>query len=128
MGLSQAAHAFLAQSESGNIVNITDILAEKPRHDYAVYVQTKAALKMQTKALACEYAPKVRVNAVAPGATIPPEGENALSEKVKAEIIAKIPLGQWGTPEGVAMAVLGLVSNIYMTGQTVRVDGGQSFT
>ncbi len=124
--LSQAAHPFLADSDNGNIVNITDILAEKPRHDYAVYVQTKAALKMQTEALSCEYAPHVRVNAVAPGATVPPEGENALSDAAKADIISKIPLGRWGAPEGIAMAVLGLVSNVYMTGQTVRVDGGQS--
>ena len=127
--LAQAAHTFLTQSDNGNIVNITDILAEKSRYDYAVYVQTKAALKMQTEALSCEYAPSVRVNAVAPGPILLPEGENALSaEMQQAEIALKIPLTCWGEPKWVAAAVLGLVSNEYITGQTMRVDGGRSLT
>ncbi len=126
--LSEAARQFLAQSEDGCIVNLSDIQAEKPRAKYAVYVQTKAALNMQTKALALEYAPKIRVNAVAPGATIEPEGENALSADEKAAILTKIPRGCWGTPEGVAQVILGFVMNPHITGQILRVDGGQSLT
>ncbi|MCH9757100.1 MAG: pteridine reductase [Gammaproteobacteria bacterium] len=125
--LACAAHEHLAQSDNGNIVNITDIHAEKPWRDYAVYVQTKAALKMQTETLAYEYAPSVRVNAVAPGPILLPEGDNAFSAEVQqVEISSKIPLKRWGEPKWVATAVLSLISNLYMTGQTVRVDGGRS--
>ncbi len=124
--LSEAAFPYLKQSGDGNIVNITDILAEQTRTEYAVYVQTKAALKRQTEALAFEYAPSVRVNAVAPGATIAPEGDNALTDAAYAEILASIPLKRWGAPEGVAMAVKALATTPHITGQTLRVDGGQS--
>lgn len=124
--LSDAAHPFLAQSNDGCIVNLSDIQTEKPRADYAVYLQTKAALDMQTRSLALEYAPKVRVNAVAPGATIEPEGANALTDEERAAILAKIPQGRWGAPQAVAQAILSFVMNPHITGQILRVDGGQS--
>jgi pteridine reductase len=123
--LSEHAREALAKTH-GCIVNITDIQAEKPRQDYAVYVQTKAALKMQTEALGLTYAPDVRVNAVAPGATMWPEGENALSEAVQADMILNTPLKCHGAPTWVSEAVLSLVSNQFITGQTLRVDGGRS--
>lgn len=123
--LSEAAYLSLAQY-NGSIINITDIHAEKPLSDYAVYSQTKAALKMQTEALAREYAPSIRVNAVAPGAIAWPEGENALSSEVQAHIISKTLLKKHGEPMWIAEAVLSLVSNKFITGQTLRVDGGRS--
>jgi pteridine reductase len=126
--LSQAAHEYLMQSNHANIINITDIHAEKPLRDYCVYSQTKAALKMQTEALAREYAPHIRVNAVAPGAIIEPEGENSLSVASQQKILKKVPLGHWGAPSFVAAAVSSLVFNDYITGQTIRVDGGRSLT
>lgn len=123
--LSEAAYASLAK-HNGSIINLTDIHAEKPLSDYAVYSQTKAALKMQTEALAREYAPNIRVNAVAPGAIAWPEGENALSPEVQAHIISKTVLKKHGEPKWIAEAVLSLVSNPFITGQTLRVDGGRS--
>ncbi|MDF1683910.1 MAG: pteridine reductase [Legionellaceae bacterium] len=123
--LSEAAHASLAKHH-GSIINITDIHAEKPLSDYLVYSQTKAALKMQTEALAREYAPNIRVNAVAPGAIAWPEGENALSPEVQANIISKTLLKKHGEPKWIAEAVLSLISNEFITGQTLRVDGGRS--
>ena len=125
--LSEQACQALSKTR-GCIVNITDIYAEKPLQDYAVYVQTKAALKMQTEALARTYAPNVRVNAVAPGAIMWPEGENALSEAIQADVISKTPLKCHGEPSWVADAVLSLVSNSFITGQTLRVDGGRSIS
>ena len=124
--LSEAAHAALVQSDNGNIINMTDIHAEKPLRDYIAYTQTKAALKLQTESLAREYAPNIRVNAVAPGAIVLPEGDNALDSVQQAHILSKTPLGRWGAPEWVAKAVLDLITNNYMTGQTLRVDGGRS--
>ncbi|NCT56592.1 MAG: pteridine reductase [Legionella sp.] len=123
--LSEAAYASLAQ-HNGSIINLTDIHAEKPLSDYAVYSQTKAALKMQTEALAREYAPNIRVNAVAPGAIVWPEGENALSPEMQAKIISKTLLKKQGEPKWIAEAVLSLVLNAFITGQTLRVDGGRS--
>lgn len=124
--LSQAAYVWLAKSENGNIVNITDVDASKPRRGYAVYTQTKAALKMQTEALALEYGPHVRVNAVAPGPILSPEGDNALPIHIQKEMLSKLPLGRMGAPKWVASAVLHVIANEFMTGETVRVDGGKA--
>lgn len=125
--LSEAARACLAQHQ-GSIVNITDIHAEKPLSDYGVYSQTKAALKMQTEALAREYAPEIRVNAVAPGAIAWPEGENALSPMLQEKIISQTLLKKHGEPKWIAEAALSLILNAFITGQTLRVDGGRSVT
>jgi pteridine reductase len=125
--LSSAAYPFLSKS-SGNIINITDIHAEKPLLGYAAYCQTKAALLMQTRALAREFAPTVRVNAVAPGAIAWPEQQNKLSASEQQKIIAKIPLLRHGAPHYIAEAVISLIKNSYITGQVIAVDGGRSIS
>lgn len=123
--LCKAAYPSLAE-QSGAIINITDVHAHKPLKGYGVYCQTKAALTMQTMSLAREFAPKVRVNAVAPGAIAWPEDGNELNEAAKLEIIRKTPLRRHGSPEHVAQAVLSLIENTFVTGQILRVDGGRS--
>ncbi|KTC70256.1 pteridine reductase [Legionella birminghamensis] len=123
--LSQSALPYLKQQQ-GVIINITDIHAEIPLKDYAIYCQTKAALLMQTRALAKEFAPKVRVNAVAPGAIIWPEKDNSLSEQLQQKIIAETPLKRHGDPVFIAKAVVCLVENEFVTGQVLNVDGGRS--
>lgn len=125
--LSLAAYPLL-QNHQGAIINITDIHAEKPLKGYSVYCQSKAALEMQTKTLAREFSPEVRVNAVAPGATVWPEEANSLSFEVKKTIIAKTPLKTHGNPEYIAQAVLALAQNPFITGQVLKVDGGRSLT
>ena len=122
--LSLKARPWLEKTQ-GCIVNITDIHAEKPLKQYAEYCQSKAALWMQTKALAREFAPRIRVNAVAPGAIAWPEGDNALSEIVKTKLMAETPLNRHGDPRFIAEAVLSLFKNEFMTGQVLRVDGGR---
>ncbi len=97
----------------GVIINITDIHAQKPLKDYAVYCQSKAALVMQTHSLAREFAPLVRVNAVAPGATIWPELSNELSEEIQQKIIGRTPLKRHGHPLFIAQAVLALQRTLY---------------
>lgn len=122
--LSLAARPYLAVHK-GSIINITDINAERPRAGYSIYCQSKAALTLQTKSLAYEFAPTVRVNAIAPGAMIWPEHDNAISEEEKQNIIAKTPLKQHGNPAFIAQAVLAFVENPFITGEILRVDGGR---
>lgn len=110
----------------GNIVNITDIHAQRPLKGYAWYCQTKAALTMQTMSLAREFAPSVRVNAVAPGSILWPEGENILSIEQRQQILAKTLLSGHGNPEYIAQAVLSFIDNAFVTGQILAVDGGRS--
>ncbi len=125
--LSMAAYPLLAKQQ-GCIINITDIHAQRPLKDYAVYCQSKAALNLQTKALARELAPSVRVNAIAPGAIIWPEAGNALAQEQQEAIINKTPLKKHGAPFYIAQAVEALIANSFITGQILHVDGGRSIT
>ncbi|MDP3268602.1 MAG: pteridine reductase [Legionella sp.] len=123
--LSLAAQPLL-KMRRGVIINLTDIHAEKPLKGYSVYCQTKAALEMQTKSLAREFSPEIRVNAVAPGAIAWPEDANSLTSAAQQKIIAKTPLKSHGNPEYIAQAVLALADNPFITGQIMKVDGGRS--
>lgn len=123
--LSLAARSILSK-HSGVIINVTDIHAEKPLKGYSIYCQSKAAFEMQTKSLAREFSPEIRVNAVAPGAIAWPEDANGLSETEQQKIIDKTPLKTHGDPEYIAQAVLALAENPFITGQILKVDGGRS--
>ena len=121
--------AFLASQEAarrmtdgGVIVNITSVHEHVPRPGFAVYAPAKAALGMMTRSLALEFAPKVRVVAVAPGAI-------ATERNVEAqELDPEIPLGRPGTTAEVAAAVAWLVSDeaSYVTGASFLIDGGMA--
>ena len=123
--LSQAAFAAL-KTVQGSIINITDTHADRPLKGYAIYCQSKAALSMQTKALAREFAPNVRVNAVAPGEIAWPEHANQLDTEQQQHIINKTPLQRHGHPLFIAQAVFALAENQFITGQILCVDGGRS--
>ncbi len=107
----------------GSVVNIADIgggmVAWK---GYAAYCASKAALVRATECLALELAPHVRVNAVAPGAALWPEGYPAARRR---ELVSRIPLGRAGTPDDVAGAVLYLAEAPFVTGAVLPVDGGR---
>ena len=126
--LSQAAAPHLANA-NGAIVNIADIYAERPLRGHAVYAMSKAALLHMTRALALELAPKVRVNAVSPGAILWPElsdGSTGKDADAQAAMLARTPLGRIGTPGEIAEAVLWLLQDArYCTGQALHVDGGR---
>src|SRR3954470_24428729 len=122
--ISQEAAPELAK-QSGAIVNIVDIHADRPLKGYPIYSIAKAGLAAMTRSLAVELAPKVRVNAVAPGAIAwPDDGQFDPSER--ARIIQTTPLGRVGSPEDIAQAVHFLACAPYVTGQIVAVDGGRS--
>lgn len=100
--------------------------ADLPLNDYSVYCISKSGLAMMTKALAKELGPLVRVNAVAPGAILWPEGENTLSDAERQKIIDQTVLQRSGCPADIAKAVLYFVRDAdYVTGQMLCVDGGR---
>ncbi len=120
--LTQAAAPML-RATRGAIINLTDIYAERPRADYAVYCASKAALIGLTKALARDLAPEVRVNAVSPGAIL---WHAQASADEQTHILARTPLGRLGELQDIATAVNYLLDAPYVTGQVVTVDGGRS--
>lgn len=126
--LAQAAASYLAVNQ-GSIINITDIHAERPLRDYSIYCISKSGLLMMTKVLAKELGPLVRVNAIAPGAILWPEGDNLLTDKEKQKIIDSTILQRSGTPLDIAKAVLFFVADAtYITGQVLNVDGGRTLS
>ena len=125
--LAQAAYPHLLQSE-GSLVNITDAntAQQTPVRDYGIYGISKAGLCMLTRVFAKEWAPLIRVNAVAPGAVAWPEGDASLNSKIKDKILAKTALARAGSVQDVATAVAFLLNEAnYITGQTLHVDGGR---
>lgn len=123
--LSLACHAHMG--EGAAIVNLVDIHGMVPLKDHAIYSQAKAGLIMQTRALAKDLAPKVRVNAVAPGSILWPEGAAQQSEQAMRDILARVPLKRQGTPDDIAGAVEFLALDApYITGQILAVDGGRT--
>jgi pteridine reductase len=119
------AQACAAQESLRAIVNILDIHVRRPMRGYAPYLAAKAGLWTVTEALALELAPRVRVNAVAPGHMIWAT-HNQMSEAQKAAETARIPLGRLGGAEEVARAVAFLLSPdaAYLNGAVIPVDGG----
>jgi len=121
--LAQAAAAHL-RAHRGCVVNIADIYGDRPLKGYPVYSMAKAGLIMLTKSLARELGPEVRVNAIAPGAILWPEGD--LDQVTKQRVISRTPLKRSGGPEDIARTVLFLVRDAgFITGQVVAVDGGR---
>jgi pteridine reductase len=121
--LSQAAAPHLAL-HGGAIVNLVDIYATRPAPRHSVYCMAKAALLMATKSLALELAPRVRVNAVAPGAILWAEDDADLA--AREAMLARTPLRRTGTQEEIAEAVRWLLFDAtYCTGQVIAVDGGR---
>ncbi len=106
----------------GSVINIVDIYGERPLDDYSIYSISKAALIMQTKALAKELGPAIRVNGIAPGAILWPENKE---NKVSA-LLGKTALKKQGSEKDIVGAVLYLLNADYVTGQIISVDGGRS--
>jgi pteridine reductase len=119
--LSLAAARAMGAS-GGAIVNISDHMGFESWPEFVPHGVAKAAVAAMTRALAGALAPRVRVNAVAPGAVMPPEGTSAA---IAAKLAGETPLQRLGSPEDVAEAVLYFVRASYVTGETLFVDGGR---
>jgi NAD(P)-dependent dehydrogenase (short-subunit alcohol dehydrogenase family) len=117
------AQAFARQAPDGAlIVNLLDQRVWKPTPQFFSYSISKAGLWFATRTMAQALAPKVRVNGVGPGPTLPSIHQNP--EEFAAEG-RNTPLGRHATPEEIARAVLYLVDAPSVTGQMIAVDGGQ---
>jgi len=123
---SRAAVPHMRKAGGGRIVNFSDWLARsgRPRYPgFLPYYVAKAGIIGLTEALALELAPdRILVNAIAPGPILPPPGTTR--EELEA-VEQATPLGVWGGEAEIAKAVLALVESDFMTGETIRVDGGR---
>jgi NAD(P)-dependent dehydrogenase (short-subunit alcohol dehydrogenase family) len=117
-----AARAFGAQQRPGAIVNMIDALAADYDRKHVPYHLAKRMLLTLTSIMAIEFAPLVRVNAVAPGLVLPPEGRDT---EYLESLKHTNPLNRYGSEGGVADAVLYLLRAGFVTGQTLYVDGGR---
>ena len=119
----QLSRALAAQGPAGDIVNMLDCRVAECGAACAAYHLSKRMLLAVTRMLALELAPKIKVNAVAPGLILPPPGQDESYLKRHA---STNPLGRWGTVEDVAEAACFLVRSEFITGQVIFVDGGRN--
>jgi pteridine reductase len=109
-------------ARGGAIINLADLAAFETWPAYVPHGITKAGVVQMTRALARALAPRVRVNAIAPGVVLLPDGWDAgASERLRGTT----PLARHGTPEDVAQAMLYLLDAEFVTGETILVDGGR---
>jgi 3-oxoacyl-[acyl-carrier protein] reductase len=138
----QAAVRVMKPNGSGSIVNVASSGIDAPAKNYGLYAMTKAAVAMLTKSLAVEVGPLgIRVNAIAPGATITPfterhligpDGEvnDELYDRFVSAMKKQSPLGIVGDPEDQAYLIQYLISDAarFCTGAIWRANGGQTFS
>ena len=118
----------LEKGEHPSVINISSIVGIVGMARIAVYTATKGAMSVFTKSLAVEWAPHgIRVNAICPGfiTTDMTAGVQSI-EEIKKQILARIPMGRFGSPDEVAKVALFLASPMasYITGHCLVVDGG----
>jgi NAD(P)-dependent dehydrogenase (short-subunit alcohol dehydrogenase family) len=123
---ARAAVPVMRRSGGGRIINFSDWLAAsgRPRYKgFVAYYVAKAGAKALTEALALELAAdQILVNAIAPGPILAPP--DTTEEEYRA-VERATPLGRWGGAEEIAKAVLALIDSDFITGETIRVDGGR---
>lgn len=121
-----AALPFLQEAEDGNVVNVSSTAGQRGEAFYSPYAASKGAVISATKAWATELAPRVRVNAVAPGWVETDMTADVLAGEGRAEIERTIPLGRVAAPDEVAGPVVFLASALarHVTGEIVNVNGG----
>ena len=123
---ARAAVPHMRRLRGGRIINFGDWVARsgRPRYTgYLAYYVAKASVIALTEALALELAPdQILVNAIAPGPIVAPEDT---SDDEFAKVERATPLGRWGGESEIAKAVLALIDSDFITGETIRVDGGR---
>ena len=125
---SKAVAGIMMEKKKGVILNIASSSGEGPSPGSAHYGAAKAGVISLTQTLAVEWAPYVRVNAIAPGVIATPGTRFIWEDETRrARIESGVPLGRYGQPEDIAAAALYLVSDAsdYVTGQVLDVNGGR---
>jgi len=125
LGFVQQAHRAWMGAHGGAVVNVASVAGLRSTGAIAAYGMSKAALIRLTEELAWELGPSIRVNAVAP-AVVKTKFSTALYARGEEQVAKAYPMGRLGTPADVAGLVAFLVSDAasWITGETVRVDGG----
>jgi 7-alpha-hydroxysteroid dehydrogenase len=128
--LSRLAIPHMQSGGGGAIVNISSGAGRMPQANFVAYGTAKAALSFMTRQLAAEFAPEVRVNAVAVGATATSSLLPFLNDETRGAMEALTPMRRLGTVEDIAIAVLYLASpaSSWVTGKIFEVDGGTEST
>jgi len=123
---SHAAAPVMKANHGGRIINFADwlVASARPRYPgYLPYYVAKAGVKALTEGLALELAAdQILVNAIAPGPILAPPD---MSQEVSDAVVKSTPLGRWGGEDEIAKAVMFLVESNFVTGETIRVDGGR---
>ena len=119
--LTQAFARALPDGEEGAVVNVTDWRTSRPYRDHFSYTIAKGGLDTFTVTAAEALAPRIRVNAVALGAILPPPGRDSAYLK---DLAKDLPLQRIGGVGAVVEAVLFVLRNHFVTGEIVRIDGG----
>tara|TARA_R110002096_G_scaffold314987_3_gene509143 strand:- start:8484 stop:9248 length:765 start_codon:yes stop_codon:yes gene_type:complete len=117
--------AFAQQCKSGDVINIIDNKIAFNQYQYSAYALSKKSLAEFTRLAAVELAPDVRVNGIAPGVVLP---ASTRSQEYIDWRIEGIPLKQQGRVDNIAQALLYLLTNDFICGQILVVDGGESLT
>lgn len=120
--LAQAFAALLPEDREGLVVNLLDQRVWKPTPHFFSYSLSKAALWSATQTLAQALAPRIRVNGIGPGPTLPSIHQSAADFEAEARAV---PLQARATPEDIAQALRYLIDARRVTGQMIAVDGGQ---
>jgi 3-oxoacyl-[acyl-carrier protein] reductase len=124
MMLSSHCIPLLERGEHPCIVNVTSIAVRHGAPTATIYGACKGAVDTFTRGLAKELAPAIRVNAVAPGVIDTPFHDHVTTPEKMAEFKAFTPLKRIGQPEEVAAAIAYLVESLFMTGETLDINGG----
>jgi len=123
---AQAAAPHMRAQGGGRIINFSDWIAKsgRPRYrGYVPYYVAKAGIIALTEALALELAPdNILINAIAPGPMVAPAGT---TEAESRAVERATPLGRWGGELEIAKGVLALLDSDFITGETIRIDGGR---
>ncbi len=114
---------FANYCKQGNIINIVDTRITSNKSNFAVYSLSKKALWELTKMAALEFAPEIRVNAIAPGVTLPPAGED---KNYLNKLAQNIPMKKPGGVEPILKSINYILENNYLTGQLLFADGGEN--
>ncbi len=120
--MQEATKIMLKQQFISRIITITDVSAELVWRRFAPYTVSKLGIQHITKIFAKEFAPHILVNSIAPGTILHNPDRDQTYEK---EILAKIPLNRFGSPNDIIRAIMFLIDSEYITGEIINIDGGR---